>query len=380
MKKNIALIFICACLYGCQEGSKEDSSGNQKTLAAQGTSCVLLSETAEPNELLPICLQEIANGHPAAERALAQAYARVKQWPQAVEWFQAAASHGDRVAQYRLGRIYWEGLGGRVDRGAAITWFLEAARGEYTPAQLRLAQIYHHGEFVESNEYLAFEWYQSCATKEPEAAFEIGVAYLSGGLGKEKNIDWGLRYLHHAAKQNYLPAKNMLEKLAAEKKPTISETSATPDLQKLGKAAQAGSSEAQFFLAQRLVEYTIPQYDKAAFYWMHRSADSGNEEAKYWLGTFYDEGIGVSVDYSKAFTLFLELAVKGHPLSQYRLGKMYCEGRGTDQDDYAGKQWIMQAAEQGVKEATVLVAQWSQEAKIIHEREDDNWENYSDNF
>ena len=56
----------------------------------------------------------------------------------------------------------------------------------------------------------------------------------------------------------------------------------------------------------------IPRDDKAALYWVKKSADQQCPAGLYNLGFYYEEGIGVLPDRSKAISLYRKAAVKGH--------------------------------------------------------------------
>ena len=46
----------------------------------------------------------------------------------------------------------------------------------------------------------------------------------------------------------------------------------------------------------------------------------------------YDDGLGIGMDHNKAFKLYKKAADQDHTLAQYKLGCMYYEARGVNQD------------------------------------------------
>ena len=56
-------------------------------------------------------------------------------------------------------------------------------------------------------------------------------------------------------------------------------------------------------------------------------------------------------DYKKAYELFLPLAEEGNAEAQTRLGALYVNGQGVEQDLDKGLSWIMKAATQGYETA-----------------------------
>lgn len=358
-----------ASLVGCHEDMSGEDPPHYKTVAEKNTSisgrCADLVHTAEPHEAVAVCLQEASQGNLAAEVLLGDLYAKSYQWNDAMEWYETAAKHGAPYAQLQIAMIYLEGKGVRKDIRQALSWIVSSAKLDYSPSQLMLAKLYHEGKLIEKNDYLAFEWYLACAKDQSEAAFQVGIAYMTGQLNQPKNLELAIPYLNHAAEKQHESARMVLEKLALEGKQT--DPNFEKSIEYYRKEAKKGSHEAQLNLAKALMQFSIPQYDKAAFYWATQSASRGNEEAKYLLGQFYYEGIGIPVNYDKAFEIFNDMALSGHSLSQYRLGKMYCEGHGIEQDDYLGKKWIMSAAEQGVEEAQTMVEIWEKEPQLDHD-------------
>ena len=58
-----------------------------------------------------------------------------------------------------------------------------------------------------------------------------------------------------------------------------------------------------------------------------------------------------SRDYSTALSIFQSLADQGNASAQYRLGAMYANARGVQQDDAEAVRWFRLAADQGHAEA-----------------------------
>ena len=65
------------------------------------------------------------------------------------------------------------------------------------------------------------------------------------------------------------------------------------------------------------------------------------------LGHMYYEGLGVEVDYKKAFELYTLAAEGGNATAQTAIGWMYYLGLGTDKDDEKSAKWTLEAAKQG---------------------------------
>jgi TPR repeat protein len=80
-------------------------------------------------------------------------------------------------------------------------------------------------------------------------------------------------------------------------------------------------------------------------------AEKGDADSQYKLGTAYDEGLGVSKDYTEAFKWFRLAAEQGQPNSQFRVGDMYMSGDGVAKNDAEAVKWFRKAAEQGLANA-----------------------------
>jgi uncharacterized protein len=120
-------------------------------------------------------------------------------YPDAVFWYRHAAWQGDASAQLELGVMCYKGQGTLQNYAEALTWFRKAADQGSAQAQINLGAIYANGQGVPQDSIHAHMW--------------LSLAAAQG----EKNAD----------KQRDLVAKRMTEaqiaeaqKLAREWKPT----------------------------------------------------------------------------------------------------------------------------------------------------------------
>ena len=71
-----------------------------------------------------------------------------------------------------------------------------------------------------------------------------------------------------------------------------------------------GDSQAIMFMGTVYdMDLKIPQ---KAFYWMERATKKGNDEAEYFLGTYYADGYGVEKNRTKGISLIISSASKGN--------------------------------------------------------------------
>ena len=67
--------------------------------------------------------------------------------------------------------------------------------------------------------------------------------------------------------------------------------------------------------------------------WYRKAAAQDNSDAQYCLGCCYYSGAEIAKDLPLAFSLFLKAANQGHPSAQFSVGFCYANGEGTPKDD-----------------------------------------------
>ncbi len=92
----------------------------------------------------------------------------------------------------------------------------------------------------------------------------------------------------------------------------------------------------------------------AAVEFLQPFADQGTAEAQYRLGRLYADGKGVTKDYVEARRLIERAAGQGHPLALNALGQMFKYGWwDTEPNDIAAFQWLILAAHLGAPKAVI---------------------------
>ncbi|NCB43382.1 MAG: sel1 repeat family protein [Clostridia bacterium] len=105
------------------------------------------------------------------------------------------------------------------------------------------------------------------------------------------------------------------------------------DMQKVEEAlakSEAITNTFDSFLNANAAE-SIRKYSLAASLYLE-SAQFGNTEAQYRLGTLYARGLGVKKDYHEAFRWYQLAAMAGNTEAGIELAQLYLLGRGTNQD------------------------------------------------
>ena len=125
----------------------------------------------------------------------------------------------------------------------------------------------------------------------------------------------------------------------------------------LRDAVLAGSSAAQYELAQRLFEGRgVPQDQQAAAIWFERAAAAGLAPAQFRLGTLYSKGVGVRRDPVAAKRWYAKAAEAGNARAAHNLAVIYSEPAGETPDYVEAAKWFRKAADLGVRDSEFNLA------------------------
>lgn len=100
-------------------------------------------------------------------------------------------------------------------------------------------------------------------------------------------------------------------------------------------------------LEEGMDAYRAKEYARAADLW-RPLADKGDPVAQYRLGTLYAEGKGVEQNDATAFTWMLRAASQGNADAQYGVAASYFSGLGVEKNEKDAAKWFQRAANQGV--------------------------------
>ena len=84
----------------------------------------------------------------------------------------------------------------------------------------------------------------------------------------------------------------------------------------------------------------VPLDYRKAFELFSRATRYGRVDARYKLGILYQEGLGVARNDKRAARLFHDAAIKRYGPAQFRLGMCYANGRGVTQDLVKAGAWL----------------------------------------
>ena len=265
---------------------------------------------------------------------------------QAVAELKPLAEQGDADAQFKLGSLYYQGLGLPQDYKEAIIWLRKAAEQRNVYAQVTLGTIYAEGVrgAIEKDYPQALMWFIFAAAEGDKEAMEFRDAMAS----------------------RMTPSQIAeAQKMGREFKPQDAYIKLYKELKNL---AEQGNAEAQ--LKVGFMYYSgrgiVQDYEKS-IYWFKKSALQGNPLAQSNVGYMYKEGEGVPQDYTEAAKWYRHAADRGNALAQLALGSFYEKGLGLPQDEVQSLMWFILAAVQGnanAKAARDRVAVWMSPQQI----------------
>ena len=153
-------------------------------------------------------------GHVRSQMYVGEAYAQgrgVEQdFEKAIEWYEPAAEHGDRDAQYNLAVCYQKNHA-KQNHDKAVEWYIKLANEGNLKAQSNLGSCFEHGWGVQRDINMAFTWYKKAADGgDAQAQYNVGVLYYNG-QGVLEDMNAAKEWFTKSAKQGYRPAQSVLE-------------------------------------------------------------------------------------------------------------------------------------------------------------------------
>lgn len=248
----------------------------------------------------------------------------------AIKALQPLASQGDAEAQFRLGSLYYQGLGVRQDYQEAASWLRKAAEQGHVFAQTTLGTFYAQGVqgVIEKDYPQALMWYIFAAAK-------------GDGEAKVLRDDLVMKMTPAQIAEAQELARNFKPTAAYEK-----------EINELKELAEKGDATAQFRLG--LIYYggqATPRNYVEALSWFKKAARQGNPFSQYNVGYMTERGEGTPRDYVEAAKYYRQAAEQGNQAAQYSLGYLYEKGQGVAQDEVQALMWYNLASIQGETKA-----------------------------
>ena len=121
----------------------------------------------------------------------------------ALREFRSLADQGNAVAQYNLGRMYYDGQGVPQNFAETLRWFRLAAGQGHAGAENSLGALYLAGQGVEQSTAEALRWYRLAAEQGYAIAqHNLGSIYITGRY-MPPNFAEGANWFRRAADQGY---------------------------------------------------------------------------------------------------------------------------------------------------------------------------------
>ena len=133
----------------------------------------------------------------------------------------AQAEKGNAESQYKLGKMYTEGVGVNIDHAKATEAFENAANQAYAKAEYNLGLNYYEGSGVTKNRKTAYKWFKAAAEQgDPAAQYYLGKMFASGS-GVKQNYTTSLEWLTKSVEGGFNQARGEMidvsERMKAEK-------------------------------------------------------------------------------------------------------------------------------------------------------------------
>ena len=239
------------------------------------------------------------------------------------------AAKGDASAMTDIGVAYFNGTDGvGQDRAEGLKWFKKGAAAGNENAMNNLGIIYRDGIGVEADQVESHAWFMKAAeVGHTPAQFSVGKNYHDGN-GVAKDFDEAEKWLLKV--DEYPPAVRMLGVL------------------EYSRFRETGEGR-----PERAAEF------------MRKAAEMGDVTAKYNLGVFYENGIGVSKDDNMAVLWFTVAAQGGESAAQLAIGRRFLTGEGVKQNYDEARRWLEEALKNGEEKAKAELAKLPESARTV---------------
>ena len=300
-----------------------------------------------------------------------------------------AAEMGYPPAQYKLSRMYDDGIGTRSELSLGSYWLETSARNGYFEAEGLYGVILFNSRRDRS---LAFNYLKKAfdqGYEDPDVYWCLAQCYMNGiGTSKDEALAYPM-YIKAAEEgkvdaqvklcETYFHGNEFLPKdysecarwgeaaIAHGRKSVRFETAYSSS--EIGEHERAkelylelsgeGNSAAMNNYA---CELSDPN-EKAE--WFQKSADAGSDYGMWNIAKFYRDGTGVEKDVEKALQLFTKAAEKGCKGAIEDLAWMYRYGKEVDIDGEEAVKWYKMAVDKGHNEHLMNLAQLYLDGTIV---------------
>ena len=282
-------------------------------------------------------------------------------------YFELSSENKNPNGMYHLGRLLLEARKIKKDFENGFFWLDKAAENDHLEAIKYLKGLYHNSHpFLKKKSQLylqEMEFYYDellAKNKDADALERVAYTYAYGNefckINFEKSNQYykmlvdmdhtkgylglGLSYLYpRGLKQDYAKAKEYLDVAATRK--DIEAMTALGDIYRLGYGVDANYQRAKDYYIEAakandtfaLINLGLLNYRKQiagssnelAFQYMKTASEKNNMTAYYWLGIFYDKGVGVEADFRKAEAAFKKAIEANNLGAKYKYAQLLYE-------------------------------------------------------
>ena len=273
-----------------------------------------------------------------------------------IRLLRSSASMGCVAAMDQLGFVLLEGRGVPADQVEALKWIRLAAVAGNNNAQGNLGYCYRKGLGVPTNFVEAAVWFRRAAEQtNATAMMELGSLY-SNGQGVVRDIAEAKRWFNKSAQAGNARAMLNLGRLA-ERGVLQSPISMSIAVEWYKRSAALNDRLGCWYLAV-CYEQGLGVAKSAAdyFHWTARAATQGLATAQFYLGDAYGKGKGVKIDRGLEVFWYRNAATNHYPHASYNVALEYLRGETNQQRMVEGMKFMLQAAEEGHREAALQYA------------------------
>lgn len=268
-------------------------------------------------------------------------------------------SADDAYKEYLIGRLYLKGFGVELDYGKALNSFLLSAENGYGHANYYIGNMWYYGLGFEKDYSEALTYYDKAAKQgDSYANYRLGKMYLKGE-GVSVDVHEAARCFKKS-KDRVVLANYDLARLYESYREVFS--ASQEEIFSLYKKALEGLTEQEKEIHDTFTEIrlgnmylngqgTQVDIDKA-IEWLNKAAEQDNADALYQLGYIYSNEEYSCFDTEKAYDYYaraLDIYIRAegensNATAEYRIGRMYINGMGTDINVDEGVKWLERAA------------------------------------
>ena len=234
------------------------------------------------------------------------------------------------------------------DYAAALEKFEPLAEIGHVESQYYLGVMSYYGKGITQNHNQAIKWIMKAAEQGySDAQFELGQMY-SERNGVDRDDREAIKWYRKAAEQGNSDAYYKLCVMYAfgrgAPKKFIVEPEEGPK-KFIVDPENVGAQQIRLCVIYEDSEVPPQSFEEALEYY-RKAVEEGDADAQYKLGEMYKNGRGVQQDDIAAAKWYSKAAEQGNSDAYYKLGEIYENGRGVQQDDIAAAEWYRKAAEQ----------------------------------